>query len=393
MRSTWQDSRRYLILVGSCPIPFARFRKPDPNWFRILGADAVETATSCRAPPKAAIDGLRKVFRMNGMFATVLRRIIPFKAASTEAVRPNETLAGFVWRASGTHQFYVGLIAVAVALLNFAPIDLQRRIVDEAIASGEINALLFLGAIYLAVVLIQGALKYALLFYQGWVGESAVKAARDQLIIVASDQSPGNEASGQTVNVIGREIDNVGGFVGTSISEFVVNLTLLVVVAAYMLYMQPVIALVSTVFLIPQVLLALYMQEDLNTLVERQVGLVRRLGDETIVQSESNSKTAGIEFRTVGAIFRNRIRFYFLKFGLKTLLNVANAMGPLVALIVGGYLVIQGQTTIGTVVAFVSGFERISGPWRDLLNFYREYEQAKVQHQMIAEWIKGVRAA
>lgn len=330
---------------------------------------------------------------MNGMFAPVLRRIIPFKAASTEAVRPNETLGGFVWRASGTHQFYVGLIAVAVALLNFAPIDLQRRIVDEAIASGEINALLFLGAIYLAVVLIQGALKYALLFYQGWVGESAVKAARDQLIIVASDQSPGNEASGQTVNVIGREIDNVGGFVGTSISEFVVNLTLLVVVAAYMLYMQPVIALVSTVFLIPQVLLALYMQEDLNTLVECQVGLVRRLGDETIVQSESNSKTAGIEFRTVGAIFRNRIRFYFLKFGLKTLLNVANAMGPLVALIVGGYLVIQGQTTIGTVVAFVSGFERISGPWRDLLNFYREYEQAKVQHQLIAEWIKGVRAA
>lgn len=68
-------------------------------------------------------------------------------------------------------------------------------------------------------------------------------------------------------------------------------------------------------------------------------------------------------------------------------------MGPLVALIMGGYLVIQGQTTIGTVVAFVSGFERISGPWRDLLNFYREYEQAKVQHQMIAEWIKGVRAA
>ncbi|RWO11813.1 MAG: hypothetical protein EOS07_04030 [Mesorhizobium sp.] len=142
-----------------------------------------------------------------------------------------------------------------------------------------------------------------------------MKAARDQLIIVASDQSPGNEASGQTVNVIGREIDNVGGFVGTSISEFVVNLTLLVVVAAYMLYMQPVIALVSTVFLIPQVLLALYMQEDLNTLVERQVGLVRRLGDETIVQSESNSKTAGIEFRTLaqsfatvsGSIFSNSV--------------------------------------------------------------------------------------
>jgi ABC-type bacteriocin/lantibiotic exporter with double-glycine peptidase domain len=328
------------------------------------------------------------------MFATLLRRIRPFKAASTEVVQSNETLAGFVWRASGVHQLYVGLLAIAVALLNFAPIDLQRRIVDEAIANGDVKALLLLGVLYLAIVFIQGALKYALLIYQGWVGESAVKTARDQLAIVASERPSQDEAtSGQTVNVIGREIDNVGGFVGTSISEFVVNLTLLILVAGYMLYIQPVIALVSAVFLVPQVLLARYMQADLNTLVERQVGLVRRLGDETVTQAASKSKTTGKEFRTIRAIFRNRIRFYFFKYGLKTLLSVANAMGPLVVLIVGGYLVIQGQTTIGIVVAFVSGFERISGPLHDLLNFYREYEQAKVQLQMIVEWVEGEQAA
>ena len=328
------------------------------------------------------------------MFAAFLRRIRPFKAASTEVVQSNETLVGFVWRASGVHQLYVGLVAVAVALLNFAPIDLQRRIVDEAIANGDVKALLLLGVLYLANVFIQGALKYALLFYQGWVGESAVKTARDQLVIVASGRpSRKGATSGQTVNVIGREIDNVGGFVGTSISEFVVNLTLLFVVAGYMLYIQPVIALVSAVFLVPQVLLARYMQSDLNTLVERQVGLVRRLGDETVTQAARNSKTTGKEFRTIRAIFRNRIGFYFYKYGLKTLLSVANAMGQLVVLIVGGYLVIQGKTTIGVVVAFVSGFERISGPLHDLLNFYREYEQAKVQLEMIVKWVEGEQTA
>ena len=67
-------------------------------------------------------------------------------------------------------------------------------------------------------------------------------------------------------------------------------------------------------------------------------------------------------------------------------------MGPLMVLVVGGYLVIQGQTTIGTVVAFVSGFDRISGPLRDLLNFYREYEQAKVQYRMIVQWVEGKQA-
>jgi ABC-type bacteriocin/lantibiotic exporter with double-glycine peptidase domain len=326
------------------------------------------------------------------MFAARLRKIRPFKAGS-EVVRANETLAGFVWRASGVHQFHVGLIAIAVALFNLAPIDLQRRIVDDAIVKGNIEALLVLGALYLAILLVQGALKYALFFYQGWVGESAVKRARDQLTAVASERASQDEAtSGEAVNVIGREIDNVGSFVGTSISEFVVNLTLLFFLAAYMLYLEPVIALIAALSLIPQIFLAIYMQADLNRLVERQVGLVRRLGNETILLAEGDSSATGKEKRTIRAIFRNRIRFYFLKYGLKTLLSVANAMGPLMVLIVGGYLVIQGQTTIGTIVAFVSGLERISTPLHDLLNFYRVYEQAKVQHQMIVAWFEGKHA-
>jgi ABC-type bacteriocin/lantibiotic exporter with double-glycine peptidase domain len=324
------------------------------------------------------------------MFNGLLRKIRPYKAGSTKVVRSNETLAGFVWRASGPHQLYVGLIAVAVALLGFAPIDLQRRVVDEAIETGDVGKLAFLGVIYLAVISVQGLLKYSLLFYQGWVGESAVRAARDQLVVVATERnSRENSRSGQTVNVVGREIDNVGVFVGTSISEFVVNLTLLVTVAAYMLYIQPAIALISAVFLIPQILLARYMQTDLNILVERQVGLVRRLGDETTNEAARKSAKALNEKATIRAIFRNRIQFYFLKYGLKSLLSVANAMGPLVVPIVGGYFVIQGTTTIGVVVAFVSGFERISSPLHDLLNFYREYEQAKVQHQMIVQWVEG----
>jgi ABC-type bacteriocin/lantibiotic exporter with double-glycine peptidase domain len=170
----------------------------------------------------------------------------------------------------------------------------------------------------------------------------------------------------------------------------VVNSTILIAIAGYMLYIQPVIALVSAVFLLPQVLLARYMQADLNLLVERQVGLVRRLGDETMERARGKSRGGGKrKSRTIPAIFRNRMKFYFLKYGLKTLLSVANAMAPLVVLIVGGYLVIQGQTTIGVVVAFVSGFERISSPLHDLLNFYREYEQAKVQLQMIVDWAES----
>ncbi|MGO4740202.1 ABC transporter transmembrane domain-containing protein [Bosea sp. 2KB_26] len=326
---------------------------------------------------------------MSSIFLPLLRRIRPSEA-SAPAIASDQTLSRFVWRASGVHQFYVGLIAIAVALLNFAPIDLQRRIVDVAIADRDVRTLLLMGAAYLAIVLIQAALKYALLVYQGWVSESVVKNSRDRLTIVASERvSPDEHTSGQTVNVIGREIDGVGGFVGVGISEFVVNLTFLCVIMAYMLYIQPLIALISLVFLLPQIFLALYMQADLNVLVERQVSLVRKLGDETVAQTGSHSRETARESATIRAIFRNRIRFYFLKYGLKTLLNIANAIGPLMVLVVGGWMVIHGRTTIGTVVAFMSGLERLSNPLRDLLSFYREYQQAKVQYQMIGRWVEG----
>jgi ABC-type bacteriocin/lantibiotic exporter with double-glycine peptidase domain len=38
---------------------------------------------------------------------------------------------------------------------------------------------------------------------------------------------------------------------------------------------------------------------------------------------------------------------------------------------VGGYLVTSGATTIGTVVAFISGFQRLADPSRELLAYYR----------------------
>jgi ABC-type bacteriocin/lantibiotic exporter with double-glycine peptidase domain len=325
---------------------------------------------------------------VSGIFASLLQRVTPHEA-SKEPIKPGETLGRFVWRASGVHQFYVGLIAMAVALLNFVPIDLQRRIVDVAIADKDVGSLVFFGGLYLATIVIQGALKYALLVYQGWVGESAVKKSRDQLVAIASEKSLQDTlTSGQTVNVIGREIDGVGGFVGVSISEFVVNLTFLIAILSYMFYIQPLIALISIIFLIPQIVLALYMQGDLNLLVEKQVVLVRKLGDETVSLAESKSDNSGGSANTISAIFQNRMRFYFLKYGLKTLLNIANAIGPMMVLGVGGWMVIQQQTTIGTIVAFISGLERLSSPLRDLLNFYREYQQAKIQFKMIFQWVE-----
>ncbi|SFU21493.1 ABC transporter transmembrane domain-containing protein [Mesorhizobium sp. YR577] len=195
--------------------------------------------------------------------------------------------------------------------------------------------------------------------------------------------------SGQTANVIGNEIDGIGGFVGTSISGFVVNASMMIVVFSYIVYVQSTIAFFSAITLIPQFVMARYLQRRLNALVERQVKLVRKLGDQAVDNSSSSSEMLHAASQTIATIFRNRMEAYLLKFGLKILLNIANSLGSLAVLIVGGYLVIRDQTTIGTVVAFISGFQRLSDPMGDMLDFYRTYSQTEIQYARILEWAGG----
>ena len=87
------------------------------------------------------------------------------------------------------------------------------------------------------------------------------------------------------------------------------------------------------------------------------------------------------------SIYGNRMRTFWLKFGLKAGNNLLTALAPLSVLFIGGMMVIEGETTIGVVVAFVSGFDRLSGPLRELIAYYRVAAQANVQHCMIARWM------
>jgi len=70
---------------------------------------------------------------------------------------------------------------------------------------------------------------------------------------------------------------------------------------------------------------------------------------------------------------------------MKFLNNLIGHLGPLSILMVGGWLVIQGETEIGTIVAFISGYERMINPARDLLNFYRRLSAMRVQYRLVRD--------
>jgi ABC-type bacteriocin/lantibiotic exporter with double-glycine peptidase domain len=289
---------------------------------------------------------------------------------------PAPSVFAFAWRESRRHQPWLCLIALAIFPLTMAPLELQRRIVDHAIGGREFELLLWLGAAYLAVVLLQGALKYALNVWRSTVSERAILRLRRAL------HERGRGEQGETVSMVATEVERVGGFVGESFSEPVLQGGILLSVFGYMLVVEPTIALISLCFFLPQVVFVPLIQRAINRRARHKVKLVRELGDQ-IVDGEAGED--GAFDHTTSQIYRARMSYFRLKFLVKFLSNLVNHMGPLSVLVVGGWLAINGETTVGTIVAFISGFERMAEPSRQLIAYYHLASETQMQHRLLSQ--------
>ncbi len=282
------------------------------------------------------------------------------------------------------------MLGLLVALLTVAPIELHRRLVDDVIMEEQLDLLFGLGAVYLALILAKGGAKYLFQMYQGWLIESTALRLRRQLVghyeELSSREAPVTD--GAAVTVIGTETDKLAGFVGEALSLIVVNVGMLLAVGIYMLAEQWLIGLVALAILLPQVFVVPLIQRRINSLIETRLALLRDLGDDVMALCGDEHGVAKRDLNaTADGVYDNRIKIYFWKFLSKAFVNLMNNLAPGVLLVFGGYLVIQGETTLGVLVAFLSGLERISDPLRDLVTHYREIAQARVQHKKIQEWV------
>ena len=83
-------------------------------------------------------------------------------------------------------------------------------------------------------------------------------------------------------------------------------------------------------------------------------------------------------------MYRLNMEIFRRKFGMNFLMNLLHHLGVIGILSVGGWLLIQGKTDAGTVVAFISGLNRMNDPWGDLVNYFRDLTNASVKYRMIA---------
>jgi ABC-type bacteriocin/lantibiotic exporter with double-glycine peptidase domain len=73
-----------------------------------------------------------------------------------------------------------------------------------------------------------------------------------------------------------------------------------------------------------------------------------------------------------------------LKYAMNFLMNYGTHLQMIAALLYGGYLVLKSDLEIGGVVAFISGLGRLTDPWGDLVNYFRDLSLAHVKYRLLA---------
>lgn len=299
--------------------------------------------------------------------------------------RVPETLSGFIRLSSGWHQLWLLIVSTLVFLMSTAPLEVQRRIINDALRGHDYHPILMLAGLYAALALGEGLLKLVMNMYRAWISEHAVRSLRRSIDALLNSRSTHQGEADQTgigASMILAEAEPIGGFVGSSVSEPLLQAGILGSVLIYMIYLHPMMAVVAVAVFSPQLIFVPLVQRAINSRVKQRIKTLRKVS--IAVTTETVDEAPQVQRRRIDRVLDLNLGIFQLKFSSTFAMNLLTHLGTAGVLALGGWYVVQGETEIGTVVAFASGLAKITDPWRDLVAWYRDMHVARAKYALLS---------
>ncbi len=296
----------------------------------------------------------------------------------------------YVLATSGVHQLALMLLTIGVFLLEVVPLELQRRIVDDLVKHRDFWFVIVLGGVYAGTVLVQGGCKLILNVYRSWVGERATRDLRRRVHVLVSLNSAASstlEAEGIQASMMVSEVESIGGFVGGSVSEPLLQGGILCSVLAYMIHVDLWMAGTAFALFVPQLVFVPLMQGAMNRRTRARVQIVRQLSVSVVESASSDEARDRADDEHIEQVFELNMGIFKFKFSMNFLMNLSTQLQIIGVLLVGGMAVYAERLEIGGVVAFISGIGRITDPWGDLVNYFRDVNITQVKYGLLRDAI------
>ncbi len=315
----------------------------------------------------------------------------------------------FILKYSKRDQILLVLLTAASMPFIYLALEVPKIIINQALSGrdvpdsvlgvevDQVSYLFFLCGLFLLLIVLNGGLKYILNVYRGVLGERMLRRLRYDLFSrVLRFPLPHFKkvSQGEIIPMITAETEPLGGFVGDSIALPAFQGGLLITYLLFIFNQDPLLGAFAVSLYPLQMYLIPKLQRRVNQLAKERVLTVRKMADrigdsvsgitEIHALDTSQYERADISAR-LGHIFRIRYELYKRKFFIKFLNNFLNQITPFFFYSVGGYFVIQGELTLGALVAVIAAFKDLAAPWNELLKFYQITEDVRVKYAQVVD--------
>ncbi|MEK9660399.1 MAG: ABC transporter ATP-binding protein [Alphaproteobacteria bacterium] len=199
-------------------------------------------------------------------------------------------------------------------------------------------------------------------------------------------------SAGELISMIAAEAEQVGNFFAGAIADPAFVGGQLIVATVFIFVQDWKMGLVALAVYPFQIYAVPRLQKRVSALGKARLREIRRMSDHIgeavggIVDVHAHG-TARHELSRfadrMGIVYNIRYEIFRRKYAIKFLNNFLDKVAPFFFYLIGGYLVIEGQMTLGGLVAVLSAHKDMAAPWKELLNWYQQQNDASVKYEQI----------
>ncbi|MFN2200919.1 MAG: ABC transporter ATP-binding protein [Caldilineaceae bacterium] len=302
------------------------------------------------------------------------------------------------------HAASIGIVLVAiiiVSLLGLIPPLLYRSLIDNVLPNGNVRQLNLLALAMLTIPVISGMVSVVQRYFSAKAGEGIIYDLRQSMYQHLQHMSLRfftATKSGEIVSRFNNDVVGAQNAVTGTVPDIVTNLVTLVSTLAIMISIEwrlTVLAvLVLPLFLLPARRVARVLRDIRRKAMDYNA-------DMSSIVSETLSVNGALLVKTFGAQRRETKRFGSINGNVRDIgvrraqvsqvfflgLSLAATIGTALIYWAGGYMVIGGAITVGTIVAFAAYLTRLYGPITSLTNMQVEFAQAMVSFERVFEYL------
>ncbi|HSE78893.1 MAG TPA: ABC transporter transmembrane domain-containing protein [Alphaproteobacteria bacterium] len=323
----------------------------------------------------------------------------------------DKTIQRFVLRYSTKETAILCALTISALPFYYLSLDVPKNIFNQAILGkditypteffgvelGQIGYLFLLCTWFFILVVVNGGIKQFINNYKGRLGERLLRRMRYELISrIMRFPLPHfrKVSSGELIPMVTAEVEPLGGFMGDAFAQPLIQAGTLLTIVTFLFVQNPIMGFAAISLYPIQGYLIPKLQRKVNLLGKERVRAMRK------VSERIGESVAGIhEIRAHGAVpyeradfsdrlglvYRIRYEIFRRKSLVKFLNNFLNQMAPLLFYSIGGYLVITGDLTAGALAAALTAHKDMSSPWKELLDYYQQYQDSKIKYDQVTE--------